>query len=79
MNPLGFVELLPVFQPALIINWNWPDSPEKHCMKYGLTSRRVRERERKCVYLLMERRGNTLLDLISQHHIFIPPLLHIVV
>lgn len=43
MNPLGFVELLPVFQPALIINWNWPDSPEKHCMKYGLTSRRVRE------------------------------------
>lgn len=43
MNPLGFVELLPVFQPALIINWNWPDSPEKHCMIYGLTSRRVRE------------------------------------
>lgn len=54
-NPLGFVELLPVFQEALIINWNWPDSPKKHCVKYGLTSRRAMEQEWKCIYFLMEK------------------------
>lgn len=46
MNPPGFVEHSPVFQPAPVIDWNWPDNPKQHCMKYGPRSSRVGDRNR---------------------------------
>lgn len=75
MNSPGFVEHSPVFQPAPVIDWNWPDNPKQHCMKYGPRSSRVRGQKQKCICFIMEKKGNNLLGLNR----FIPPLLHLVV
>lgn len=56
MNPITFAELSPVFQPGLFINWNWPDSPEQHYVKYRLRSKRVKGQKQKLTYLWEERK-----------------------
>lgn len=56
MNPLAFAELSPVFQPGLFINWNWPDSPEQHYVKYRPRSKRVKGQKQKLTYLWEERK-----------------------
>lgn len=62
MNPLAFAELLPVFQPGLSVNWNWPDSPEQRYVKYRPRSRRVKGQKQKVINLFMGRRKNIILD-----------------
>lgn len=62
MNPLAFAELLSVFQPGLLVNWNWPDSPEQHYVKYRPRSRRVKGQKQNVINLFMGRRKNIILD-----------------
>lgn len=62
MNPLAFAELLSVFQPGLLVNWNWPDSPEQRYVKYRPRSRRVKGQKQNVINLFMGRRKNIILD-----------------